>query len=366
MPVRKSITKKDVDYVRTETYPDLEHGIIHRYGKYRLKRDPKRYYLKCLEELYNDNGVLCICNMRFERDDNFKKWLRDHVHQCKPGFPKDQRTLDEYQAAGDEDEKMTEDYLHREMAIFTGEMNLSLDLLTSDSFYKLAIDFISFGLFNAGVRNYRSKALDIFHQIKRDKLRYLMTTEAFKRNRSILTKFSKFSYVCVAMDEGTTAHIQNLHFVLENPLSNTPSYPYTIVRMKGGNTDCYLDAIPKGLFPLTVFKIKIGSVVIDGQKAQKKAWSPKFKGSILFNQNIENSQNIIVIPCLCHRVHNAYKRVAKTNQKLKDLVEILHSISKTCHENESSIGAVCPQHIDTRWANDYDIVEFIIKKRIRY
>ena len=69
------------------------------------------------------------------------------------------------------------------------------------------------------------------------------------------------------MDEGTTAHNQNLHFVLENPLSNIPSYPYTMVKMKGVNTECYLDAIPKGFLPLTVFKIKIGSVVIDGQTA---------------------------------------------------------------------------------------------------
>lgn len=367
MPVKKFITKNDVDFMRICTFPDLEPGKVHRYGKYRSKTDKKRYYLKCLEELYDDKGVLCICNMDYERDDNFKKWLVDHVHECKPGFPKDQRTLDEYQAAGDKDEmKMTEDHLHREMAIFTGEMNLPLDLLTSDSFYNLAIDFISFGLFNAGVRNYRDKALDLFHQIKRDKLRHLMTTEAFQRHKKILTKFSKFSYVCVAMDEGTTAHNQNLHFVLENPLSIIKSYPYTIVKMKGLDTDSYLDAIPKGLFPLKVFKIKIGSVVIDGQTAQKKAWSPNLKGSILFNRDIENSQNIIVIPCLCHRVHNAYKRVAKSNRMLKGLVEILHSLSKTCRAKESSIGAVCPQHVDTRWANDYDIVNFIIKKRIRY
>ena len=31
---------------------------------------------------------------------------------------------------------------------------------------------------------------------------------------------------------------------------------------------------------------------------------------------------------------------------------------------ESSIKAVCPQHIDTGWGNDYDIEKFIIKKRI--
>lgn len=364
MPVRKSITKKDVIYLRTVTFPDLEQGKIHKYGKYRSKTDPKRYYLKCLEELYDDNGVLCICDMRFERDDNFKKWLLDHEHECRPGFPKDQRTLDEYQDTGDKDDmKMTEDHLHREMAIFTGEMNLPLDLLTSDSFYNLAIDFISFGLFNARVKNYRDKALELFHQIKRDKLRHLMTTEALQRHKKILTKFSKLSYVCVAMDEGTTAHYQNLHFVLENPLSIIKSYPYTIVNMKGSDTTSYLDAIPKGLFPLKVFKIKIGSVVIDGQTAQKKAWNPNYKDSILFNRDIENSQNIIVIPCLCHRVHNAYKRVAKSNKELKELIEILHSLSKTCRAKESSIGAVCPQHIDTRWANDYDIVNFIIQKR---
>ena len=315
MPARKSVTRKDVDFMRIITFPDLEHDKLHRYGKFRLKRDPKRYHIKCLEELYNDDGVLCECSMRFERDDNFKTWLRQNVHQCRPGFPKDQRSIDEFQASGDNnDRKITEDTLHREMAIFTGEMNLPLDLLTSDSFYNLAIDFISFGLFNAGVRNYREKALDIFHQIKRDKLRYLMTSEAYKRHRSILTKFSKFSYVCVAMDEGTTAHNQNLHFVLENPLSNIPSYPYTMVKMKGVNTQCYLDAIPKGFLPLTVFKIKIGSVVIDGQTAQKKAWSSKFKDSILFNRNIENSQNIIVIPCLSHRVHNVYKSFTKSNK----------------------------------------------------
>lgn len=363
MPVRKtSVTKNDVEFMQIVRFPDLEHGKVHKYGKYRLKRNPKRYYIKCLEELYDENGVLCICDMRFERDDNFKKWLQDHEHHCRPGFPTQQRTLDEYQKTKDDDEmKITEDQLHRQMAIFTGEMNLPLDTLTSDSFYQLAIDFISFGLFNANVKNYREKALELFRPIKRDKLRYLMTNEAYKRHRSILTKFSKIPYVSVAMDEGTTAHNQNLHFVLENPLSNIPSYPYNVVKMKGSNTDCYLDAIPKGLFPLSVFKIKIGSVVIDGQTAQKKAWSSKYKKSILYNSNIENAQNIIVVPCLCHRLHNAYKRVVKSNKRLNDLIGILHSLSKTCREKQSFIGAVCPQHIDTRWANDYDIVKFIIK-----
>ena len=72
------------------------------------------------------------------------------------------------------------------------------------------------------------------------------------------------------MDEGTTAHNQNLHFVLEAPLSKITSYPFNVVKMDGGNTQCYLDSIPKGLLPLTISKIKIGSVVIDRNTAQKR------------------------------------------------------------------------------------------------
>ncbi|KAK8880387.1 hypothetical protein M9Y10_003058 [Tritrichomonas musculus] len=365
MPIKRSVTDKDVEFIGYVTFPNLEQGKIHKYGKYRSKKDRKRYYLRCEEEVIDDNGVICRCRMPYERDDNFKTWLQNHVHECKPGIPKVQKSLYDYQTVGDQDEskKMTENHLHRQMAIFTGEMNLSLNTLTSESFYNLAINFISFGLYNAGVKNYREKAVNLFHPIKRDKLRYLMTTEAYQRHRTILDKFAKLSYVCVAMNEGTTAHNQNLHFVLEAPLSKITSYPFNVVKMDGGNTQCYLDSIPKGLLPLTILKIKIGSVVIDGNTAQKKAWNPDYKHSILYNQNIPNAQNIIVVPCLCHRVHNAYKRVAKSNDKLKKLVEMLHSISKICQEKQSFIGASCPQHLDNRWANDYDVVKFLINHK---
>ena len=51
--------------------------------------------------------------------------------------------------------------------------------------------------------------------------------------------------------------------------------------------------------------------------------------SILFKKDILDAKNIIVVPCLCHRVHNSYKRVAISNEELKKLVGILHLISKT-------------------------------------
>ncbi|KAK8864777.1 hypothetical protein M9Y10_010302 [Tritrichomonas musculus] len=40
--------------------------------------------------------------------------------------------------------------------------------------------------------------------------------------------------------------------------------------MKGGKTRDYLEAIPRGLYPLQATNVSVGSVVIDGNAAQKK------------------------------------------------------------------------------------------------
>ena len=162
------------------------------------------------------------------------------------------------------------------------------------------------------------------------------------------------------MDEGTTSRNHNLHFVIEAPLTQMKPYPFKVVPMEGGDTDCYIKSIPKGLLPLNILHIKIGSVVIDGNTAQKKAWNHDYNKSVLHDPNIPNAKDIIVVPCLCHRIHNSYKRIALSKKGLRDLVAILHSISKTSIEKRSEIGAICPEHMNTRWANDYDVVKFIL------
>ena len=170
-------------------------GKIHKYGKYRSKKDRKRYYLRCEEEVIDDNSVIGRFRIPYERDDNFKTWLQNHVPEYKPGIQKVQKCLYDYQTVGDQDEskKMKENHLHKQMVIFIGEMNLSLNTLTSDSFYNLAINFISFDIYKAEVKNYREKEVILFNPIKRDNLQYLMTTEAYQRHRTILDIFAKLS-----------------------------------------------------------------------------------------------------------------------------------------------------------------------------
>lgn len=135
------------------TYPKLEKGIIHKYRKFKYEN---RYYVKCDEKLRNENGVLCSCTMELEREDNFKKWLLYHQHVCKPGKPITLNTIYSYAHELNQDyNSITEDSLHKQMALFTGLKNLPLDLLTSDEFYNLAIDFITYGLTIAGSKDAR-------------------------------------------------------------------------------------------------------------------------------------------------------------------------------------------------------------------
>ena len=134
--------------------------------------------------------------------------------------------------------------------------------------------------------------------------------------------------------------------------------------MEGDKTKDYLNAIPTRLFHLENARIRIGSIVIDGNTAQKKALSPNYKKSLYYELQLHNFKHVLVIPCLCHRIHNAYKKVAQENGKLKELVTFLHDTSIKCRENSKRIGTICPQHIDTRWACDYDIIDFILNHRI--
>ena len=65
MPPRKKSKKQELDlvYVCDITYPSLEKSIVHKYKKYR--GNDKHYYVKCVDTLFNDEGVRCQCGMDF-------------------------------------------------------------------------------------------------------------------------------------------------------------------------------------------------------------------------------------------------------------------------------------------------------------
>ena len=223
----------------------------------------------------------------------------------------------------------------------------------------MACLFITYGMQLQNPKACATSALKSFNKIGRDKLRYVMTNTAYRKHRITLSKFASLPYASVAIDEGSTLSIQTLHFVIESPLTDLKSYPFTSVRMNGGKACHYIKAIPSGLRQLILSKVNIGSIVIDGNKAQLKAFSPSYKKS-LYNVSDIDFKKILIIPCLCHRINNAFKRVAMQDRELNELLKLLYDISDKCRENQDYIGTICPKHEDTRWIYDYDIVKFLM------
>ncbi|KAK8880887.1 hypothetical protein M9Y10_003586 [Tritrichomonas musculus] len=365
MPPRKKDKKAklDLQYVGDITYPQLEHTIVHRYKKYR--GNDKHYYVICAETLFNDDGVRCQCSMDYTREDHFKLWLMRNEHICTPGKEVDQMTLLDFIRNEDGSRKVTitEDRLYEQMAIFTGKKNLSLDVLASDEFYEMACMFIAFGLTLSCSHDPINIARKAFNQIGRDKLRYIMMNTAYRKHRATLNKFTALPYASVSMDEGSTQGISTLHFVVESPLTNLKSYPFYPVRMDGGKANDYIKSIPRGLRHLQLAGASIGSIVVDGNTAQLKALSPTYKKSLYNQSDINDMEKILIIPCLCHRINNSYKRIAQKNEHLKKLLETLHTLSVQYRDSRKEIGALCPAHNDTRWCYDYDIVKFILDHR---
>lgn len=72
-------------------------------------------------------------------------------------------------------------------------------------------------------------------------------------------------------------------------------------------------------------------------------------------------KQLIVVPYLCHKIHNSFKNAVIADADLSNIIDILHKISHYCNSNKEKIGYICPSHISTRWIYDYEIVEFIIK-----
>lgn len=315
--------------------------------------------IQCNEIVRDPLGNKCFCNMKPVRTDRFKDWIIKNGHICSPGEPVNQRSLKEMvdKMNGQKPtEVVTEEMIHREIAKFTGKYNLSLDTLSSQEFYDLCLKLISLGTPKRSL----IQSSPLYHPLRRDKLRAYLVDEAIKIHRQRLRMFSNLPYTCLSIDEGTTKGYHNLHFILENPLNHRGPHPFDTLRMTGGKADHYVNSLTEGFMLLSKVGIKIGSVVCDGCPAQKKAFDYDWTESVR-HKDIEDIDKIIFVPCLCHRIDNAYKSVAQKNSDFQTILSKMHDILQICIENSDKIGAICPNHCDSRWIYDLEIVNFLLK-----
>lgn len=314
-------------------------------------RNDGRKYVRCRNR--NLSGLKCSFCKRY---DHFKNWFNaNNTHVCH--YSEIENNLDNlFQKEISKD--ISIEKIYKEIAVLIGRENLPLNFCSSNSLSSLIKLSILYGSKNHCKIN-DSNINQIYNSPSRKKIRNMLIESSHEIHRSVMNKFQTFPYVCISIDEGTTQHTKFLDINIENAHKKVRPYPAYIIEMKALNTDEYQRCINSALFNLKKYKIMIGSIIIDGSKAQINAIH-----QILENSKDNTFKKIIVIPCLCHRIQNAITMCVKKSKKINTFMSSIHILSKQCIKNANIIKAICPSHISTRWIYDYDIVKFIVDHRL--
>jgi hypothetical protein len=74
---------------------------------------------------------------------------------------------------------------------------------------------------------------------------------------------------------------------------------------------------------------------------------------------------ILYMPCLCHRLNNAYHRLVKVSHVFSEFIGSLRRLGVFCRKpnQRRRLGRNCPAFIATRWLYDFRILDFAIKNQ---
>jgi len=334
--------------------------------KYYKYKKGKKFYLRCASTTEDENGQTLECNFKDVREDNFK--ARKQTHICVFVLAPCTNMITKYfekKSQESDHEQYTLDDLVTKIAILAGQMNLPLTFCESDEFYDLATYFMAFGAAHIDPNQGKlmEQARRIFPHRKRTFYHDVMIQTASSVHIKAMKEFQKLDYVCCAIDQGSVYGRKNVDFVLESPFSTMEPYPYCTLPIQDQTAEGYFPILNHGLGNLELFNIKLGSVVADGNRAQKKCFDITWDGSLRRLSSHNSLKEVIFIPCLCHRVDNALKYHVTHNEDLKHIADTLHSLAAECRAHKEEIGSICPSHVSTRWIYDYDILNFIRMNR---
>ena len=354
-----------IDYFKRSSYHFYIMSIVRYNGDphtYRRSRAGKNYNCSCTSTEERPDGIY-KCTFT-KREDHLKKAIANgNVHTCKLQKEQFSKSLESYfvQSPQEEQKFAYEDILTK-AAIFVGRKNLSIDAGSSKELQDLIVTAISYGLSNSGCT-----IKDIYKPFTPDVIRKYVISTANEIHQIQIRLFTNLTFVGLSIDEGSTRGIHDLDFVLESPLSGLSPYPFFTSVMNKGTAKDYTEHLARGLDLLRISRIPVGSITIDGNRAQLKALSFSWKDS-LRNRYVDHNdyiKHILVNPCLCHRINNSYKSAYRNSEKLKEVVDNLRTLAKLCREHPADVLDVCPSVQLTRWLVDYDICCFILNHRQR-
>ena len=133
--------------------------------------------------------------------------------------------------------------------------------------------------------------------------------------------------------------------------------------MRGKKSANYVVSIHFGFVHCEKRQLNVSSVVMDGSKAQAKAFDLSYaRGLRNIGFTTKIAKQVITFPCACHLIENAYKRMIAHNDKAKSLIQACRRASVALNDSNSAL-ATCPKFVSTRWIYDYDIVKYLLENR---
>lgn len=351
---------------RYEKYP----GDERTYEKLEYNAKSKHWIMGCTAQVPTQDGDSFRCAFK-KRDDHLKKEISNgKLHECFPDSAKQKDIRNFILSTESQMEGSVEfnaDGIFRRLAILLAKHNISLSTGESDEIYNLIVYSFCLG-YTTSKENGKTAiqvGMEKIPHYKRDKLKDILIQTSKEIHSSIMARFSTFSmpYASVALDEGTTQKRSLLDFVLENPCFPIQSYPAHTERMTGLKTANYTLAINNGLKAIHDCHVQIGCVIVDGGTAQLAALTGK-DNSILALSKVQWMKEIIVVPCICHRVHNAYK-AAMNHPAISPLKDQLLEVAEICRQHVEVFGSRCPSNVETRWVSFIYPLHFIWTKRAK-
>ena len=239
-------------------------GDYHAYKTYTNPNDGRKW-AKCLSK--HEDGRSCCFSKRL---DSLKKSISNGiVHECKYQDISTAHTLDNYFHHKESEKTIIDaNIIYHQIAILIGKKNLSIEVGVSNELTKLIELSIIYG---NSIRNKitTNNVSQFFHPMKRDKLRETIKQTSNAIHREKMAAFSKYPYVTITIDEGTTRRTKLLDFNIENCFYNALPYPGLTICMNNLKTNDYIQALSDGLNKISKYSIKIGSIIADGSKAKK-------------------------------------------------------------------------------------------------
>ena len=177
-------------------------------------------------------------------------------------------------------------------------------------------------------------------------------------NEARIETYRKHKYCALAIDEGSTLHTKYLNFVLHNCEHRLGEYMFDSEVMDGLSTSDYYGPLSNGFRLLKAWGLHPSVVVVDGGLAQFNALVKEWEDMEL--KKDETIKELIVVPCLCHRLNNVLKDMVRKCDSLRRNIETIHDIARhVAPKTPTEHMKKCPSHVGTRWLYDYEIAQYL-------